>query len=251
VHGRLALGLLVSAAVTAVVLGVPVLSGSSESTPPVSLDASPSSSASSTSVPDSPVVMGRAGAPLASTGVPVDTSSAIPEPAGSPSPDSSATSTAGTPSGPRAPVAAPSPSLAPAPGTTAPSSSTVQTPTVPESAAAVPAELDGAERVLALVNAARTEEGCAALIPDAGLAGLARAHSDGMRDSGLLSLGSLLESGGRAATLAHGADDPGVVVGGWLDDPADRAVLLDCGFTSVGLGIAPAADGSWWTQLLS
>jgi uncharacterized protein YkwD len=118
-----------------------------------------------------------------------------------------------------------------------------------------PAPQSVQEQVLALLDAARADHGCTALVPDGALTSAAQVHSADMRDAGVLGPltpagGSLLDLGGRAAAVAHGPADPAAVVQGWLADPGDAAALLDCGVGSGGVGVADGNDGSWWTLLL-
>jgi uncharacterized protein YkwD len=246
--GRLGLALLVSAVVAAVVLSVPVVSESSGRAPSVGLDASASSSARE-SDGGTPVVMGRDGEPTTPSGSAGPETTAV-DPAVSAA--AGRTSGGGRTSSNSAPVASDIPSSgAASPATTVPPSSAAQSPTP----SAVPTPDDG-ETVLDLVNAARAEEGCDALVPDPALTDLAQAHSADMRDAGVLTLltsagGSLLELGGRAATLAHGSDDPAAVVQDWLSDPEARAALLDCSLGTAGIGITAGTDDVWWVQLLA
>jgi uncharacterized protein YkwD len=284
--GRLALAALVSAVVTAIVLGVPVVAGSGGEIPGVTLDASSSASPSSAG---SPVVMGRDGKPVTSATFAglqaVATYSAAPtmEAAGSsgreaPTGSASAGGTGATsPTGSRtsgtsgtsgATGSAGTGSEASAPSSTSASGTTTPRPVVPPATdpgspvvpgpppPAEPAASSAEEELLGLVNAARVQKGCAALVPDAELAAAAQSHSADMRDAGLLGLqtaagGSLLDQGGTAVTLANGSADPAAVLDGWMADPADSATLLDCSLGSVGIGLVQAADGAWWTQLLS
>jgi uncharacterized protein YkwD len=283
---RLALAAVLSVAITAIVLGVPVLSGSSAGTPSVALESSSSpSSGSFPSSGGSPVVMGRDGKPVTSAdfaGLNADaTYSSAPTVEAAGSESSGAVAPADTPT-PGSPASGPSTTATPgaaastgrggstasgsasgAPSPTAGSPTTTAGSVAPSEPRALPDTPQAAERaaageeeqLLGLVNAARAEAGCAAVVPDGSLAAVAQAHSADMRDSGLLGLpasagGSVLDLGGRAVTLAHGSDDPAAVLEGWLADPGDRATVLDCGLHSVGIGVAEGPDGVWWTQLL-
>jgi uncharacterized protein YkwD len=288
--GRLALGALASVAIAALVVSVPVGSGSSEDTRSVSLDASASSSSASSG--ESPVVMGRDGKPVTSAAFAGRTSqvtySAAPdvEAAGSPSTADDATAgstpaggsdrstsaatqgsgatgttgSSGTGTGtsgtgtPTATAGSPTTSS----GSIEDRTTDVGTPSEPDPAPPVtePAPQSVQEELLALVNSARAGRGCDALAPDGALASAARAHSVDMRDAGLLSLltpagGSLLDLGGQAAVLAHGPADPEAVLQSWLADQTDATALLDCGAGVGGVGVAKDDDGGpWWTLLL-
>lgn len=77
-----------------------------------------------------------------------------------------------------------------------------------------------------------------------------------MRDQGFFGPsdptdGSAVAEGARAVTIARGTSDPASVVAGWLADPGDRAAILDCSLTSVGIGTADGDTGPWWTALLA
>jgi uncharacterized protein YkwD len=104
-----------------------------------------------------------------------------------------------------------------------------------------PAEApDPVAELLALLNLERAGAGCEALALDGGLTAAAQTHSAAMSVSGLL---SALTGG----VVAEGRPNAQSAVAGWLADPADRAVLLDCSRTVAGIG----AVGGWWTTLLA
>jgi uncharacterized protein YkwD len=113
-----------------------------------------------------------------------------------------------------------------------------------------------ATQVMALVVRARDEAGCAESALAAPLAGLAQEHSADMRDRGYVGLidpdgGSLLARGATSGAVARGPADPSGVVAGWLADPADRAAVLDCTATRLGVGVAHGAGGPWYTLTLA
>jgi uncharacterized protein YkwD len=101
---------------------------------------------------------------------------------------------------------------------------------------------------------------CAPLAADPELAVMAAEHSTAMMSAGHSTAMRELDGGGRVASdglpvldlagrtamTAAGVNDPAAVVAGWLDDPGDRAALLDCSLTIAGVGVA---GGSWWTLL--
>jgi uncharacterized protein YkwD len=132
----------------------------------------------------------------------------------------------------------------------------------PGPAAPVPAAVPGREdEVLALVNAARTTAGCEPLVTDAGLADVARAHSEDMRDRGFFDhvnpdgLGPFQRAeqvghtNARAENIAYGRSTAAAVMDYWMSSSADRANILDCALRTLGVGIADGPDGPWWTQL--
>jgi uncharacterized protein YkwD len=263
--GRFALGALVTTTVVGLVLAIPVISGAGA--PAVELDSS--STAAPSRDRNSPVIMGMDGRPVSSADFAgVTTSGAAPSSSAAAS-TTSGTAVAAAPADPAEAPATESESVdAPAPGTTAGSpagtpapggtpagTSSASTPRQPTSSAPAPAPAPApspdqpaespvevsnpAAEVLALVNAERAALGCGALVPDAGLAATAQAHSAAMSGSGLLGLDGLV------GAVAQGADASSVVAG-WISDPAGAA-LLDCSRTSTGIAVV---DG-WWTALVA
>ncbi|SDX50812.1 Uncharacterized conserved protein YkwD, contains CAP (CSP/antigen 5/PR1) domain [Modestobacter sp. DSM 44400] len=128
----------------------------------------------------------------------------------------------------------------------------------------VPAVADtpaGTEPVLALVNQLRTAAGCAAVTPDDGLAGVARAHSADMRDrtyfshtdpDGLSPFDRADRAGvtnARAENIARGQADAAAVMDAWMNSAGHRRNILDCSYRTMGLGIASGTGGPWWTQM--
>jgi uncharacterized protein YkwD len=116
--------------------------------------------------------------------------------------------------------------------------------------------------VLALVNTERAAAGCGALVADAGLAGVARAHSEDMRDRGFFSHDNpdgldpfqRAERAGlsaQAENIAVGQRDAAAVMADWMSSPGHRANILDCGLTRLGVGVATGSGGPWWTQLFA
>lgn len=157
-------------------------------------------------------------------------------------PSSPATSRAGSPS-----------STADAPGTGTTSAGTSGPVALPAEPSGAPAGeptagSEPASEVVALVGAERRAAGCDAGIADAELAAAAEAHSATMSATGALGVDGLdLAGRGVAAVVAHGPPDARSAVAGWLTDPADRTVLLDCSRTAIGVGVV---DG-WWTAVLA
>jgi uncharacterized protein YkwD len=114
--------------------------------------------------------------------------------------------------------------------------------------------------VLTLVNQQRATAGCRPLVANTALAALARAHSADMRDRGYF---SHTDPGGldpfqraqragittmRAENIAMGQQTPAAVMTAWMNSPGHRANILDCGLTTLGVGLATGAGGLWWTQ---
>ncbi len=114
--------------------------------------------------------------------------------------------------------------------------------------------------MLALVNAERAAAGCGALSADGGLASVARAHSEDMRDRGFfdhvnpdrLDPFERADRAGvtaRAENIARGQQSAAEVMNSWMTSPGHRANILNCSLTRLGVGIAEGSGGPWWTQL--
>lgn len=261
--GRVALAGVVTTVVTGVVLAVPVVSGGSIGTSPVALDSS--STASLTSGGGSDVgsdVVDRTTAVTSSAG-PVGSGSPS-DPAAAPGTTGAATSDHDAPASPPAVPARESPSGAASPSaerSTAPAAAPSSASPEPGAPAPVdptptlePAGVAAKDELRTLLDEART--GCAPLLGDDSLAAVAQAHSAAMRDQDFFGLQdpaghSPLDAGARAAWIAQGTPAPADVLGAWLADPEVRATILDCGFSSVGIGRARGDGGPWWTLLLA
>ncbi|WP_326596322.1 CAP domain-containing protein [Streptomyces sp. NBC_01803] len=136
--------------------------------------------------------------------------------------------------------ASPSPDDAPAPSTD------------PEQAAA--------EAVLALVNEERTAAGCQALTLDPALSGLAAGFSLDMAERDFFShvdpdgrdpwdraaASDVTNLGGE--NIAWGQPNPEAVMDAWMTSEGHRANILNCSFTTLGIGVHIDEGGPWWTQ---
>lgn len=127
-------------------------------------------------------------------------------------------------------------------------------------------DLSGAEsQMLKAVDKARANAGCPALRVDARLTIASRQHSEDMRDRDYVD--SVSPDGetpaDRAAdegytarvgeNLAYGLENPQQVVREWSDGGDERSRLLDCSFTSAGVGTKRGGFfnlSSWWTLML-
>jgi uncharacterized protein YkwD len=125
-----------------------------------------------------------------------------------------------------------------------------------ESADTVPAAV---AEFVELVNAHRVSVGCPALVWNAGVAGVAQAHSDDMvaRDffshinpDGESPIDRLRAAGitftGVLENIAYGYTSAQTVLQGWLDSPGHRANIQNCEATEHGVGLT----GTHWTHLL-
>lgn len=161
----------------------------------------------------------------------------------------------GQPGGPTTP--APTTPTSPAPTTPAP---TTPAPSAP--AAGTSKEQTLQNEVNKLIDAQRTSNGCAVLTVNDKLTTAARNHSQWMAQTGTFSHtgsgGSTFVTRAKAAgyskpsaeNIAMGYRTAAQVVDGWMNSPGHRANIVNCKSTTVGVGVAFAADGSpYYTQV--
>jgi uncharacterized protein YkwD len=140
-------------------------------------------------------------------------------------------------------------------------------PTTPAPTTPAPAPSDSADQALQgevnrLVDVQRTSNGCTALTVNDQLTTAARGHSAWMAQSGTLSHtgdgGSTFVTRANAAgyaqpsaeNIAMGYRTAAEVVDGWMGSSGHRANILNCESTTVGVGVAYAADGTpYYTQV--
>lgn len=226
------------------VTGAALNGGVSTDTAPDSVTAAPEREQPSTR-PESSATAGTPGGLSGST-----TADPAPAPAPGPASPEPAPDEAAPPA--PEPDAAPTPPPAPAP--------------VPEPAAApAPAPASGATaveaEVLAIVNQERAAAGCGPVADDAGLRSVARAHSADMATRGFFShtnpdgqspwdragAAGISHAGGE--NIARGQADAASVMNAWMTSPGHRANILNCEFTTLGVGVHEGTGGPWWTQL--
>jgi uncharacterized protein YkwD len=159
------------------------------------------------------------------------------------------------------PTTAPATTAAPPPTTAAPApppEPPPAPPTAPPTTVVPTPAPTPADQVVALVNAARADAGCGALVVDERLALAAQLHSDDMAANDYFSHVSLdgrtfvdrvraagyPEPGGE--NIAQGQRGPAEVHDAWMNSEGHRANILNCSFTAIGVGLHA---GSWtWTQ---
>ncbi|WP_329620973.1 CAP domain-containing protein [Streptomyces sp. NBC_01255] len=141
----------------------------------------------------------------------------------------------------------------PAPTTEAP---------VETSAAPSTADRDEAAEaeVLRLVNVERTKVGCTPVRAGAQLAALAGAFSADMAERGFFDhtdpdgatpwaraeQAGVTSLGGE--NIARGQADAAAVMDSWMNSDGHRANILNCDFTTLGVGVQFGDGGPWWTQ---
>ncbi|RJQ69102.1 CAP domain-containing protein [Pseudonocardiaceae bacterium YIM PH 21723] len=127
----------------------------------------------------------------------------------------------------------------------------------------LPLPLDNPEsmrQALLRINEERGKAGCRPLHDDQTLGAVARAQATDMATHRRV---SHIDSAGRTAAqrakdggypgavgenLAGGASTDTIAVDGWLEQPLQRANMLDCAWTNGGVGVAPG--GGYWTLML-
>lgn len=124
--------------------------------------------------------------------------------------------------------------------------------------AAVPPPTSTVDDVVAATNAERTAAGCPDLDPDLRLIAAAQSHSEDMAEEGILShtgsdgssFDERIEAEGHpqpgGENIAQGQADAAAVVDAWMDSPEHRANILDCSFSTIGIGFD--GRGNYWTQ---
>ncbi|MFB7279699.1 CAP domain-containing protein [Streptomyces hydrogenans] len=178
-----------------------------------------------------------------------------------------------TPTPSKTRTAAPAPATTPAkpkPSTEAPATEqaapkpapTTEAPAEEATAAGSTADrADAAEaEVLRLVNVERGKVGCSPIRPSDDLARLAGAFSADMAarnffdhtDPDGASPWSRAQAAGisglGAENIARGQVDATAVMVSWMNSDGHRANILNCDFTTLGVGVHFADGGPWWTQ---
>ncbi|WSI22506.1 CAP domain-containing protein [Streptomyces sp. NBC_01343] len=204
--------------------------------------------------------------PPAPTGDP--SASASPSPSGTPGADASASATPAQPSAAESSVAAkaaPAPAEKPArkPTTTGGGSggSGGSSGSSGGSGGSGTVDAGSESAVLALVNKERATAGCGPLTTNSKLSAAARAYSDTMARSGVMShtgpdgstMTSRVEAAGYAwsrlgENIARGQGDAAAVMDAWMNSSGHRANILNCAFKEIGIGVHKGDGGPWWTQ---
>ncbi|MGR6972959.1 CAP domain-containing protein [Streptomyces cynarae] len=181
------------------------------------------------------------------------------------SPTPAATATPSTPSASSAaPTTQPTPTPSPtATGSTAtvapPSEQPTKNPvTIPHQK--VTSEAAAEAEVLRLVNQERAKVGCSPVTPNGPLRKLAEAFSEDMAARNFFdhtdpdgkdpwqraAVLGITDLGGE--NIARGQATPQDVMDAWMNSPGHRANILNCDFTTLGVGVHFGSGGPWWTQ---
>lgn len=114
--------------------------------------------------------------------------------------------------------------------------------------------------VLRLVNVERAKVGCSPVAANSALADLAAAFSKAMDVEGFFdhtdpsgatpwdraAQAGITSLGGE--NIARGQADPAAVMEAWMNSPGHKANILNCDFTTLGVGVQFGSGGPWWTQ---
>ncbi|MEU5695141.1 CAP domain-containing protein [Actinosynnema sp. NPDC020468] len=117
-------------------------------------------------------------------------------------------------------------------------------------------------QVLTLTNQERAKVGCAALTANTQLATAAKAHNDEMAKTGTMTHAGVngstpatrIEAAGyvwkmAGENVAYGQKTPTQVMTDWMNSPAHKANLLNCGYKDLGVAYTTDAKGrAYWTQ---
>ncbi|MFD8611119.1 CAP domain-containing protein [Streptomyces sp. NPDC059631] len=226
----------------------PAPSRGTDGTPP------PSPSAATPSAPATPA------APV-SAPAPASPSASIPDTATAPARETPPQRAAAPPA--TAPTSAPAPAgttTAPVPRPSTPPRAAAPAPRPTEVPVTVSAEAAAEAEVVRLVNLERAKAGCGAVAANSALTALAETYSRAMAGQGFF---AHTDPGGatpwdRAAkagitglgaeNIARGQSGPEDVMSAWMNSPEHRANILNCRFTTLGVGAHFGAGGPWWTQ---
>lgn len=145
-----------------------------------------------------------------------------------------------------------------APPTTAAPTTEAPPPTTTTTAPPTTPPASETERVVQLVNSARSSAGCDALRIDSRLTEAAQGHSDDMAAQDYFSHASLdgrsfgdrISAAGYAnpggENIAQGQRSAQAVHDAWMNSDGHRRNILNCSFTAIGVGLH---TGTWtWTQ---
>ncbi|MGW2997256.1 CAP domain-containing protein, partial [Streptomyces sp. NPDC001193] len=199
--------------------------------------------------------------------VPTGEAGASPSPSGTPGADASASATPAQPSAAESSIAAkaaPAPADKPArkPATTGyGSGGSGGSGSSGGSGGSGTVDAGSESAVLALVNKERATAGCGPLTTNSKLSAAARAYSDTMARSGVMShtgpdgstMTSRVEAAGYAwsrlgENIARGQADADAVMNAWMNSSGHRANILNCAFKEIGIGVHKGDGGPWWTQ---
>lgn len=148
-----------------------------------------------------------------------------------------------SPAATKAPAAPKKPSATPSRKTTAPT-----------------ADTSAQAEVLALVNQERAKVGCRPVTASASLNALAQSFSEDMAARGFFGhtdpdgatpwdrADKAGVEGLGGENIARGQADAQAVMDAWMNSDGHRANILNCDYTTLGVGVELGSGGPWWTQ---
>lgn len=116
-----------------------------------------------------------------------------------------------------------------------------------------------AEAVIDLVNAVRSDVGCAPLAVEEPLEDAAQLHAEDMSERSYMDhvnpegmdpsarAAAQGHDGGVGENIAMGYPDAEAVMDGWMSSPGHRANIENCDYQTIGVGLD--GDGWYWTQV--
>ncbi|MCH0557223.1 MULTISPECIES: CAP domain-containing protein [Streptomyces] len=118
-----------------------------------------------------------------------------------------------------------------------------------------------AREVVRLTNEERAKVGCAPLRVDGRLQAAAQGHADDMAARNYYehdspdgrNPGDRIGAAGYdwrrwGENIHKGPKDAGTAMRDWMNSPAHRDNILDCGFKDLGVGVNLSPNGPWWVQ---
>ncbi|WP_031090266.1 CAP domain-containing protein [Streptomyces sp. NRRL WC-3549] len=123
-----------------------------------------------------------------------------------------------------------------------------------------PADTTAQAAVLSLVNQERAKAGCSPVTASASLTALAQGFSEDMAARGFFGhtdpdgatpwdradAAGVTGLGGE--NIARGQADAQAVMDAWMASDGHRANILNCDYTTLGVGVHFGSGGPWWTQ---
>lgn len=132
--------------------------------------------------------------------------------------------------------------------------------TTPSPSKATDAVTAARAQILTLVNQQRATAGCKPLTASSSLNTLAQNFSDDMAARGFFDhtdpdgndpwdrAAKLGISNLGGENIAMGQPDAQAVMNAWMNSPGHRANILNCQYTTLGVGVHFGSGGPWWTQ---
>ncbi|MGW0464322.1 CAP domain-containing protein [Streptomyces sp. NPDC003027] len=201
----------------------------------------------------------RSSSPTASAGRSAGTGTAAKKASPSAKPSPTPSKTTASPA-PKKPSPQPSKTVRTAKPKPKPAPTTEKPVVRTETPSLVSRDAAAAAEVVRLVNLERAKVGCVPVRSDAELTELADAFSEDMARRGFFDhtdpdgatpwdrAAKAGISGMGGENIARGQVDAAAVMSSWMNSDGHRANILNCDYTSLGVGVHFADGGPWWTQ---